>query len=92
MKERTKLVLGAYLLTLFAGLPHQSMACSLVGCLDRGIEVDHDLTAVVKLERKPLAGVTVEIRQSNKELPYFTGVTDATGSGDPEIGGGRLLN
>jgi hypothetical protein len=78
VNNRTGLLLG-YLLAAFAGLPRYSLACSLSGCSNRGVEVGHDLTAVVRLERKPLAGVTVEIHQSNTDSPYFTGLTDVGG-------------
>jgi hypothetical protein len=42
------------------------------------MEVSRDFTAVVKLERQPLAGVSVEIRTPAMDQP-FTGLTDATG-------------
>ncbi len=79
MDNRCKHRLEALLFTAFLWSPPASQACSLVSCLNRGKEVSRDFTVVVKLEKHPLAGVSVEIRTPAKDQPYFTGLTDATG-------------
>src|SRR5215510_10220676 len=49
------------IVSLFATLTPQLSACSLVACIDHGIEVRRDIAVVVRHEGKPLPGISVKI-------------------------------
>jgi hypothetical protein len=55
-----------------------AQACSLVSCIDRGIEVRRDFSVLVKHDGKPLKGVKVEIK-TNLGSIISTGTTDSAG-------------
>ena len=56
----------------------QARACSLVGCIDSGIELRHDFVVLVQHEGKPLPRVKIEIK-TNLGAVSFTGITDSAG-------------
>lgn len=51
--------------------PLQGTACSLVGCLDHGIEMNRDFVVAVKHEGKPLKGVTVNSNRCLRCSTFF---------------------
>lgn len=65
-----------FLLCLF---PLHGTACSLVGCLDHGIEMNRDFVVVVRHEGKPLKGVTVKVTDASAAL-RFSAETTSTGA------------
>lgn len=56
-------------------------ACSLAGCLDRGIEIRSDFAVKIRHADKPLPGATVEITgpQGTSSAKKFTVTTDKDG-------------
>lgn len=58
-------------------------ACSLVGCINHGVEVRPIFTVTVKHERTPLGGVKVEVtssRSGGDSVKVFAGITASDGS------------
>jgi hypothetical protein len=52
------------------------VACSLVSCVDRGIELRHDFTVMVKHDGKPLPRVRVQVTTATEKSEVrFSGVT-----------------
>lgn len=58
---RLKALLSSAAILLLFTVPAPTAACSLVGCLDRGIELRRNFTVRVTHEGKALPGVTVQI-------------------------------
>ncbi len=56
-------------------------ACSIAGCLDRGVEMRRGFAVKIKHADKPLAGVSVEITgpQDTSDAKKFTGATGKDG-------------
>jgi len=78
VRQSLKLVLEAALFISLPPLTSPVGACSLVGCIDSGVEVRRDFVVLVKHEGKPLQGVKVEVK-TNVGSVSFTGVTDSDG-------------
>jgi hypothetical protein len=53
-------------------------ACSLVSCIDRGVEIRGNFVVQVKHDGKPLPGVKIEIK-TNRDAVEFTGLTGPDG-------------
>lgn len=54
-------------------------ACSLVGCIDRGVEFNRSFVLVFKHEGKPQRGVRITVTD-NVPLPRYSGLTDSNGT------------
>jgi hypothetical protein len=66
-----KALLVSTVAVLALALPIIARACSMAGCLDRGIELRSDFTVTIKHDGKPLSGVTVQVRGTSKEIPQL---------------------
>ncbi len=57
-------------------------ACSLVSCIDQGVEMRRDFVIVIKHEGKPLRGVSVKVTASysNMAITEFSAVTASDGT------------
>jgi hypothetical protein len=77
-----KALLSSAGVLLLLTIPFPTGACSLVGCLDRGIELRRDFTVRVTHEGKPLPGVTVQITGNSGEGNHqsFSGLTNSDGT------------
>jgi hypothetical protein len=61
--------------------PNATPACSMVGCLERGIEMRRDFVVRVSHDDKPLAGADVVVTvDSEKGDPQFSGMTGPKGT------------
>src|SRR5690242_1174373 len=58
-------------------IPRSTVACSLAGCLDRGIELRKSFTIIVTHQDKPLPGVSVEI-SGNSDLAGHQSFSELT--------------
>jgi hypothetical protein len=69
------------LTSVFAALPVQAFACSMVSCLDRGEAMRPDFIVGVRHDGKPLAGVSVQVTDSTdgKSAKVFSGATARNG-------------
>lgn len=67
--------------SLFAFLPVPAGACSMVSCVDRGIEMRRDFIITVTHDGKPLAGVSVQVTDGTqgKNAKLFSDVTAREG-------------
>lgn len=65
-------------IALMALVPASVSACSLVSCLDRGVEVRRDFTVLAKHEGKPLRGVSIRV-MDNATAVRFSSVTASNG-------------
>jgi hypothetical protein len=64
----------------FAVRPEAAVACSLVACINGGIDVAGTFDVAIKHDKKPLSGVVIEIKTNTSDSPVvFSGVTDAMG-------------
>jgi hypothetical protein len=63
-------------------IPVSTVACSAVGCLDRGVELRRNFTVTVTHEDKPLPGVSVRITGNSEVAGHqsFSGLTSADGT------------
>ena len=59
-----------------------SSACSLIDCIDNGIEVRSDFAVTVQHDRKPLKGVLIRITSNGAdgEVVRLSGMTESNGS------------
>jgi hypothetical protein len=64
---------------LFATLPAPTFACSLVGCLNRGVELRRSFTTTVTHQGKPLPRVSVQVT-GNSENGDHREFSQSTGS------------
>jgi hypothetical protein len=75
------LLVSAAILPLLA-IPVSTVACSAVGCRDRGVELRRNFTVTVTHEDKPLPGVSVRITGNSEAAGHqsFSGLTSADGT------------
>lgn len=73
-KALTSAVFSALLLLV----PAPMSACSLVACLDQGIELQRNFVVLVKHHGKPLQGVTIRVTDSAATV-RFSGITASNG-------------
>jgi hypothetical protein len=77
-------VLATANLILFFALPIPSSACSVVACIDKGIEVRQDFVVQITHEGIPLSGVTITVTTTTdtdeKIKTAFSGLTATDGS------------
>jgi len=71
------LLASAAILTLLT-IPASTVACSLVGCADRGVELRKNFIVTVTHQDKPLPGVSVQIT-GNSEVPGHQSFSELTG-------------
>lgn len=64
---------------MFTTLPGSTLACSAVGCLDRGVELRRSFTTTVSHQGKPLPRVSVQVT-GNSENGGRREVSELTGS------------
>lgn len=74
----TKALTSAIFAALLLLVPEPTSACSLAGCLGRGVELRRDFAVLVKHEGKPLQGVTIRATD-NSATVRFSGVTTSDG-------------
>src|SRR5260370_4001423 len=75
--KRWVLACGA-VLTLLT-IPVSTVACSLVGCVDRGVELRSNFIVTVTHEDKPLPGVSVQIT-GNSDVAGHQSFSELTGA------------
>ena len=86
MRRRLRTILPLLFLSTMPGT-----ACSLVGCLDHGIELKSNFAVIIEHEGKPLQGVSVKVTDF-MDAVRFSGVTTRDGSiRVPGFGARRLL-
>jgi hypothetical protein len=63
-------------------IPVSTVACSAVGCRDRGVELRRNFSVTVTHEDKPLPGVSVRITGNSEVAGHqsFSGLTSADGT------------
>jgi hypothetical protein len=66
---------------MFTTLPASTFACSVVGCLDRGVELRRSFTTTVTHQGKPLPRVSVQVtgNPENGERREFSELTGSDG-------------
>jgi len=79
MDKSVRWAIGAALAAALLPVTSPARACSLVSCIDRGIEVQRNFTVAVKHEGKPLAGVRFEIRAFSGERVIASAETGSDG-------------
>ena len=75
--DRRWLLVSAAILT-FCAIPVSTVACSLAGCLDRGIELRKNFIVTVTHRDKPLPGVRVQIT-GNSDVAGHQSFSEQTG-------------
>jgi hypothetical protein len=77
-----KAVLASPGIFLFLIVPASTVACSVVGCLDRGIELRRKFSVTVTHHSKPLLGVSVQITGNSEGAGYqsFAELTKSDGT------------
>ena len=80
-EQRCRLAVSLLLVCLLLLVAVPAGACSLAGCMDRGIEMRSDFTVKVRHADKPLPGATVEITgpQGTNDAKRFIVTTDKGG-------------
>jgi hypothetical protein len=79
LMDRRKVCVVLGLVVTMTMATERASACSVAMCLGGGMEVAQTFSVQVRLDRKPLADVRVEIHSSNLDVPLFSGQTDAKG-------------
>ena len=79
---RLKALLAFAAIPLLFTIPISTVACSAVGCSDRGVELRRNFSVKVTHEDKPLAGVSVRITGNSEVAGHqsFSGLTSADGT------------
>jgi hypothetical protein len=76
--DKRWLLTSAAILTLLT-IPVSTVACSLVGCLDRGVELRRNFIVTVTHQDKPLPGVSVQIT-GNSDVAGHQSLSELTGA------------
>ena len=75
-----KNLLPAVVLVSLLTFPIPSIACSMAGCLDNGVEMRNDFVVRVTHADKPIAGVNVRVTRNLDGSEWFSGTTAANGT------------
>ena len=77
--RRIRLLLQGALVVSVPLLSYHASACSLIPCVNGGIEARHDFVVLIKHEGKPLRGVGIEIKALSDDSIKFRGSTNSVG-------------